>query len=209
MIHDYESLQRWFADRGDFTHNLNYEINEKSIIIDLGGFHGLWVDEILKKNSPIIPKIILVEPVTEFYNVLVQKYKNIQNITVLNYGVSTNNKEETKKLYISDDGSSTHFNVGGKFIEIKTIPIEKILKDEKIENVDLLQINIEGDEYGLLEHMIENDLINKFKNVQVQFHLGVSNDIERRDTIQKNLLSLGFINKFNYPFVWESWTNKN
>ena len=79
-------------------------------------------------------------------------------------------------------------------IQIKTIPIDKILLDNNINQVDLLQINIEGDEYGLMEYMIEGNIIDKFKNVQIQFHLGIENDVERRSNIQKNLISKGFKN---------------
>jgi hypothetical protein len=56
-----------------------------------------------------------------------------------------------------------------------------------------------------MEYMIESKIINKFKNIQIQFHLGIENDIERRINIQKNLIYNGFENKFDYPFVWESW----
>ena len=54
--------------------------------------------------------------------------------------------------------------------------------------------------------MILNGLIHKFKNIQVQFHLGVENDRERRDEIHKGFLENGFHLKYNYPFVWECWT---
>jgi len=206
MRQDVTSLRRWFADNGDYTHNINYELNNNSVVIDLGGYYGLWIDEILKKNNPYIPNIILVEPVPEFYNELVTKYKNYEKIKVMNVGVSTDKNESTKTLYVSSDGSSTNFNINVKsVIEIKTLPIDKILSDNYINQVDLLQINIEGDEYGLMEYMIESDIVNKFKNIQIQFHLGIKNDIERRDNIQKNLISKGFKNKFDYPFVWESW----
>jgi FkbM family methyltransferase len=206
MRQDITSLNRWFADNGDYTHNINYELNNDSIVIDLGGYYGLWIDEILKKNNPHIPNIILVEPVPEFYNHLVGKYENYKKIKVINAGVSTDKNEATKTLYISNDGSSTNFNGNiNSEIQIKTIPIDKILSDNNINQVDLLQINIEGDEYGLMEYMIESNIIEKFKNVQIQFHLGIENDMERRNNIQKNLISKGFKNKFDYPFVWESW----
>ena len=205
MRQDSTSLHRWFADNGDYTHNINYELNDNSVVIDLGGYRGLWVDEILKKNNPHIPNIILVEPVPEFYYELVEKYKNYEKIKVVNVGVSTDKNEVTKTLYVSNDGSSTNFNTNASGIEIKTLPIDKILSDNNINQVDLLQINIEGDEYGLMEYMIESNIVNKFKNIQIQFHLGIENDIERRNNIQKNLISKGFKNKFDYPFVWESW----
>jgi hypothetical protein len=54
--------------------------------------------------------------------------------------------------------------------------------------------------------MLKDKSINKFKNLQVQFHLGIENDIERREKIKKGLVENGFKNKFDYPFVWESWT---
>jgi FkbM family methyltransferase len=203
---DIGSLNQWFADNGDYTHNINYELNNDSVVIDLGGYYGLWIDEILKKNNPNIPNIILVEPVPEFYNHLVTKYENYEKIKVINVGVSTDKNEATKTLYVSSDGSSTNFNINVKsVIQIKTMPIDKILSDNNINQVDLLQINIEGDEYGLMEYMIESNTIDKFKNIQIQFHLGIDNDIERRNIIQKNLVSKGFKNKFDYPFVWESW----
>jgi FkbM family methyltransferase len=206
MRQDITSLNRWFADNGDYTHNINYELNENSVVIDLGGYRGLWVDEILKKNNPIIPNIVLVEPVSEYYNHLVTKYKNYEKIKVMNVGVSTDKDEVTKTLYISNDGSSTNFNViSNSAIQIKTLPIDKILLDNNINQVDLIQINIEGDEYGLMEYMIESNVVDKFKNIQIQFHLGITNERERRDIIQKNLISKGFKNKFDYPFVWESW----
>ena len=203
---DIGSLNQWFADNGDYTHNINYELNNDSVVIDLGGYYVLWIDEILKKNNPNIPNIILVEPVPEFYNHLVTKYENYEKIKVMNVGVSTDKNEATKTLYVSSDGSSTNFNINVKsVIQIKTMPIDKILSDNNINQVDLLQINIEGDEYGLMEYMIESNTIDKFKNIQIQFHLGIDNDIERRNIIQKNLVSKGFKNKFDYPFVWESW----
>jgi asparagine synthetase B (glutamine-hydrolysing) len=82
---------------------------------------------------------------------------------------------------------------------------ETILNNFELEFVDLIQINIEGDEYDLLEHMIKTGSINKFKNIQIQFHLGIKNDFERRNKIKEGLQINGFINKFDYQFVWESW----
>ena len=36
-----ESLGKWFADQGDYTHNINYDLDENSIVIDLGGYKRL------------------------------------------------------------------------------------------------------------------------------------------------------------------------
>ena len=90
-------------------------------------------------------------------------------------------------------------------MNVKFLKIEKLLEIWNLQKVDLIQINIEGDEYSLLENMITNGVINKFSNVQVQFHLGIENDVARRIKIREGLVLNGFKNKFDYPFVWESW----
>ena len=33
-------VDRWFADRGDQTLRLDYDLNENSVVLDLGGYHG-------------------------------------------------------------------------------------------------------------------------------------------------------------------------
>lgn len=205
MKYEEKSLNQWKLDEGDKTHIFNYDLNQDSIIIDLGGYYGIWAELLLEKIFPLTPKIILVEPVVEFYNHLVLKFKNNPNVIILNCGVSTNNNEELKDLYLSSDGSSTNFKEG-TITKINTLPINKILSDNNIDNVDLIQINIEGDEYSLMEYMINSGIITKFKNIQIQYHLGIDNDRERREKIRNGLITNDFKLKFDYPFVWESWT---
>jgi FkbM family methyltransferase len=205
MKFDLLSLNKWKSDNGDETHIFNYNINENSIIIDLGGYHGVWVEKFLEKIHPISPKVILVEPVTQFYDHLITKFKNYKNVIIMNCGVSTDGKESTKDLFFSSDGSSTNFKEG-RSIKIDTLPIDKILSNNNLEFVDLIQINIEGDEYSLMEYMVESGIINKFKNIQIQYHLGIEGDRDRRDKIQKKMLNNDFKKNYDYPFVWESWT---
>ena len=42
-------IQRWFNDMGDYTHILNYDLNENSNVIDLGGYTGVWSELIIEK----------------------------------------------------------------------------------------------------------------------------------------------------------------
>ena len=75
------------------------------------------------------------------------------------------------------------------------------------EHIDLLQINIEGEEYDLLEQMLEDGLILKFQNIQIQYHGGVKNYVERRLKIQERM-SEWFTKMYDYPFVFEGWKRK-
>ena len=57
----------WFKDNGNFTHALNYTLNENSVVVDLGGYHGIWANQIIQKYNPFV---YLFEPIPEFYNIL-------------------------------------------------------------------------------------------------------------------------------------------
>lgn len=192
-------IGRWFNDRGDYTHNITYDLNENSIIMDLGGYTGVWVQQMIEKYNP---NVYILEPVPSFYDGMVSKFKNNPKVRLLNAGVGIEDREGI--IYMSGDGSSSNLTNGDK-INVKFNTIETILNNFGLEYVDLIQINIEGDEYPLLENMILTRLINKFKNIQIQFHLGIENDVERREKIRNNLLDNGFKIKFDYPFVWEAW----
>ena len=192
-------VQRWFKDKGDYTHNITYDLNEDSIVMDLGGFTGLWAKQIIAKYNP---NMYIIEPIDSFYDSMVDTFKNNDKVHLLNVAAGTENKNGV--IYLNGDATSTNVRTGDS-ISIKYNTMETLLSTWNLESVDLIQINIEGDEYPLLEHMLETGLINKFKNIQVQFHYGVDNDIERREKIHKDLTNNGFNIKFNYPFVWESW----
>lgn len=87
-------------------------------------------------------------------------------------------------------------------------PFSSILNLFDLNKVDLLQMNIEGDEYDVLEEMMESGSIERVNILQVQYHNGIKNDIERRDKIQKKLIELGYNKKYDYPFVWEAWEKR-
>jgi len=199
---NHSALNDWFSDNGDATHNLNYALNENSIVIDLGGYTGIWAQQIISKYNP---NVYIIEPLKEYYDLMVNKFHNYDKVKILNVGVS--NEDKMGLIYLNGDASSSNLTTG-KPIDVEFCTIETILNRFNISEVDLIQINIEGDEYLLLEHMIETGTIKKFKNIQIQFHLGIENDVERRNKIREDLIGNNFKIKFDYPFVWESWEIK-
>jgi FkbM family methyltransferase len=195
-------ISKWFAANGDNTHNVTDDLNEDSVIMDFGGYAGVWAQQMINKYNP---NVYVLEPVPEFYNQMVTKFANNSKVRLMNVGVGIENKEGM--IFMSGDATSSNIS-SNKSIDIKFNTVETILKNWGLSEIDLVQINIEGDEYSLLEHMLETGDINKFKNIQVQFHLGVENDIIRRNNIREGLIKNRFEINFDYPFVWESWKKK-
>ena len=194
-------IQKWFRDKGDYTHNITYDLNENSKVIDLGGYTGVWANQILEKYNP---QMYILEPIKQFHDGMVERFKDKPNVHLLNFGAGSEDKDA--KIYLSGDGTSSNIGIGDS-VDVKFNSIQTILSKWDIDKVDLIQINIEGDEYPLLEYMIKDDLLKHFKNIQVQFHLGIENDKNRRQVIRKAFIDNGFEINFDYAFVWESWRN--
>ena len=70
-----------------------------------------------------------------------------------------------------------------------------------------MMMNIEGGEYDLIEHIIQQNLISNIRNLQIQFHRIDSDSPARYKNIVEQL-SLTHTQIWNYQFVWESWSLK-
>jgi FkbM family methyltransferase len=195
---DLNELSRWINDNGDHTHNLQYPLNSDSIILDLGGFKGIWAQQIIDLYDP---NMYIIEPISQFYLYTVEKFSYNNKVKLMNVGVANENKESI--IYLNEDSSS--FNSSGVATNVKLMTLETIFQTWNLTQIDLIQINIEGDEYIFLEQLVTSDILNKLKYIQIQFHKGIDRCIERRDAIRDKLLSRGFKNRFNYDFVWEGW----
>lgn len=198
---DKESLEKWFTDEGDKTHRLNYDLNEDSFVIDLGGYVGEWSEQIYNKYNC---NIYIFEPVKEYYDELLKKFNGNKKIKIFNFGLS--NKSSFIDIFHNDASSSIYLTEGFR----ETIKLEKFsdfIKKEKIESVDLIKINIEGAEYDLLDHILDQNLQNKFKNFQVQFHKMLGGTDSRRNKI-RSILSNSHKLTYDYTYVWENWEKK-
>lgn len=193
-------LSRWWQDNGDNTHIFDHSLNEDSVVLDLGGYVGVWAQQVVDKYNS---NVYVIEPLTQFYDIMVKKFESDPKIHLLNVGVAPSDKRDF--IYLGGDSTSSNLESGTK-VEVEFRTISRILDEWGLTEVDLLQMNIEGDEYPMLESMLKDGTIDRFKNIQVQFHLGIENDVDRHYEICQALEDRGFKQKFSYPFVWEGWT---
>ena len=200
--------EKWNADRGDDTLIIDYPLDENSQVIEMGGYHGLWTKRISQKFNC---NILTVEPIPEFYNKMINEFdyylkNNREKIKTENFGISTEEKELT--FSVNGDSTSAHLSSSNQ-ITTTCHTLEHYLQKHNIEKVDLLQVNIEGEEYPLLEEWTKSGIINKVKYLQVQYHKYGENYEVRHNNIQESLKNLGFKLRYEYPFVWEAWENTN
>ena len=189
---------QWFKDQGDKTHRLIYDLNENSIVFDLGGYEGQWASDIFSMYQS---NVYIFEPVNEFAEKIKKRFSKNSKISTYDFGLS----RETKRMTISINGdASSLFKEGKENAEIKLVKAIEFFNKNNINGIDLMKINIEGGEYDLLEHLIETGYIKNIKSIQVQFHDFFPNVEQRMLKIQNDLKKTHTLT-YQYPFVWENW----
>tara|TARA_B110000211_G_scaffold210187_1_gene248113 strand:+ start:414 stop:1031 length:618 start_codon:yes stop_codon:yes gene_type:complete len=193
------SIKQWFQDRGDATLMLDHNLSKSSIVVDIGAYTGVWISQMISKYDC---NYYALEPVNQFYKSLSKKFENSKNVHCINAGIS--NKNHKAEISVSGDGSSIF--VDGEPQEITLYDFHTFLGMNDIVEVDLVQMNIEGMEYELMNHLLDTSAIKKIKKLLIQFHeIGSLNSVAERKAIQVKLESHGFVKMFDYPFVWEGW----
>lgn len=193
---------KWLNDNGDETLRLDYpDLNESSIVFDLGGYMGDFAESI---NAKYGCKVYLFEPHPKFYSKCIERFSNNDKIIPLNYGLSDVEGEFT--LSDSVDGSSflnpNHVEKVG--IKCKIKEFFGALDELNVASIDLMKINIEGGEYPLLLHILASDKLNLVEQYQVQFHNFIDEATSMRNRILASL-SKTHERTWCYTFIWENW----
>ena len=131
-------------------------------------------------------------------------FKDNKKVRLVNNAISSIERDIV--LNVSTDGTSETMIESDNKVTVKALTLETILGLFNVEQIDLMQMNIEGEEYPLMKHLVDTEAIIKIKNFQVQFHMIDESSIEKREYIEEKLFDLGYRQKWNYDFVWESWT---
>jgi len=189
----------WYANKGDETLRLRYDLTADSVVFDIGGFEGQWASDIFSRYSC---SIHVFEPVPEFTEAIRRRFCGNEKIKVYPYGLA--HEDMNVSIFLDREGSSVHRRVSADSCRINLRHAGQFLLEQEIDRIDLMKINIEGAEYDLLEHLIETGWVQRIRNIQVQFHDFVPQAEKRMWAIQKALMRTHTLT-YRYVFVWESW----
>lgn len=180
-----ESQSIWQSENLEYL-RYEYDLRLTDTVIDLGAYRGEWANEIRARYGCCV---IAVEPTD----------------SIDDYPC-----EYIKKAAWTFDGK---LRFGGAFYytssfehsvrEYECFDVNTLL--ERFDEIALLKINIEGAEYGLLNHIIDARLHKRIRNLQVQFHLIEDEPIEEMYGAIASKLRETHHLTFYYPFCWENW----
>lgn len=174
-----------------------YELNKDSLVFDVGGYKGEFAKNIVEKFGC---NIHLFEPITAF----IDKIPIYPKVKYVNAGLS--DRTRLANINVHADGTSLYGMVG-LVNEIQLYALRDYMYAEQIDHVDLIKINIEGDEFPLLLHMIDTGIVGLFDNIQVQFHQVIPDAVKLREAITV-LLGNTHTREWCYEWIWESWKIK-
>jgi len=133
-------------------------------LFDIGSHHGEFV-ETIKKNSNRLSLQVTIhsfEPLAENFQILANKFKQLQNVYLNNLAISTREGEDTMYAnFSSSEGASfsprknlslikNTFNYQEK---VKKIRLDNYIKKQKIDSIYYIKIDVEGHELATLESL--------------------------------------------------------
>ncbi len=194
-------VSKWRAAQGDATLRLDYDLSDRSTVFDLGGYQGQWASDI---HAMYGCQVYVFEPVPAFAGRIARRFRRNARIRVFDFGLAA--RSETVRLGLAQDATSS-YRPGAETVEARLVSISEFLRSEGVESIDLMKINIEGGEYDLLEHMLDEGLTARIANIQVQFHDFVPDAEARMRAIQRRLAA-SHAPTYQFPFVWENWRRR-
>lgn len=190
---------KWVRDEGDDKLLLDYDLDDQSIFFELGGYNGTYSKKIIEIFNP---QTYIFEPSRKYYDLLTEQF-NFPNVKIYNFGLADTNKIAYLKY---DNDASYITNYQSEYTEkIELRKLSEFIHNEKIRSINLININIEGFEYEVLEDIIDSKIISIVDNIQIQYHRNVKSYRKKRRQIYNKLLRT-HQRLWNYNYIWESWS---
>lgn len=191
-------IARWIADNGDKELRQVYDLSSSDVVLDVGGYEGQWASDIIARYGCLVH---IFEPVPAFAENIKKRFS--RNSSAVIHAAGLGHADGTMEIAI-DDNASSQFVVGGDRIMAPILGIAEFLSREKIGEIGLMKINIEGGEYPLMEKLLSDGSISRIRELQIQFHNFVPNADTRMANIQAKLSATHYLT-YQYPFIWENW----
>lgn len=167
-----------------FNHILDLDmLSENPVIIDAGANIGGYIDVLKKLN--INPKIIALEcSRTNFVKLTEGSYNDVK---LLNVALGGENGTATFSEFIGKpkgDGTNKYHkwgNISGNFeqvlkdkstinrYEVNVVTVERVIRENNLNYVDFLKMDIEGAEYEVI-HNMSQETADKIKQISMETH---------------------------------------
>ena len=178
----------------------NCGLNSRSNVIILGGYLGNSARTIFEEYQS---NIKIFEPVKDFTLACEKIFLDVERVQVINKAASDHNGNI--EVFLDNDSTGTYST--GMTLTVECISFLEYLTSTNLV-FDLVEMNIEGGEYVVLNELIENNALRWSKNWLIQFHENDSSHELLRAQCRSALRNTHEL-VFSYAWVWELWKIKD
>ena len=191
----------WYEADGDRTRYCSWTLNEGSVVMDIGAYHGDWSKRMADRYGCTV---YAFEPAPRAFGIAEEALRGYDKVHLYNFALGEGNK--TFSLGDADrDGAGLHKNTP-PIIKAKMRDIVEVFKEQHIEHVDLISVNIEGGEFYLFPYIISTGLVNIISRFMIQWHHVFNNAGNEMIGIQEELAKTHRM-RWNHG-TWETWERK-
>lgn len=174
---------------------------ESDVVLDIGGYRGDFAAEMNRKYGC---RVIVFEPIPEFFAAVSKRFESNNRVVVVPVGVSGDASEE---MMVMKGDSTGVYADGGVAISVRLIGIIEAMSMADVTTVKVVKINCEGCEFAILEKLLSSGGITRIENIQVQFHGVAPNAEARYEYIQHQLPNTHMLT-LDAGWVWQNWKRK-
>lgn len=181
----------WINYRQMFLEKIydKFDIHNLNTVIDVGANVGIFTNYMTERGAKVVHAI---EPTGKAFTELKKQFYYYNSVRCHKIGIGESNGTQT--IYTNNENSTlssflskTSGDVSEELIDLLTF--ETFYSQNKLDHVDLVKIDIEGMEYGILDSM-SDDTILKCERYLIEYHM--NEDGLKLNKMMNKLSRLGY-----------------
>ena len=142
------------------------ELRQDSVVMDLGANIGDFT--VMAAARCPLGRVYAVEPLSEYIPVLQTNMtlNRLSNVEIIQVALGDHEGEAT--LSIAGVKPTMHFDSGIKRETVRITTLPQLMRDHRIERIDLLKMDCEGAEWGILPAACE--VLPRIRQICMEFH---------------------------------------
>lgn len=173
---------------------LDWPLTTDSVVIEVGGYKGRWALQMAERYRP---RLYVFEP--QGWAAAVCEEVLGDRAVVLNFGLGIESRYQVMDRFGTD--GCTFAEIGTHMASLTEVSEAFTLLD--LTHIDLMLINIEGYEYTLIPHMLDQGIYPA--RLMVQFHTFADPDGMQQAAIYEGLARAGYRIAWAYGVVLTAW----